>query len=112
METLKSFLSESKRLVRIFISSRPDPNIQSQLGGGGSPNVGIQSDNNQGDIDKFLDDKLDKLAKINSALRCLKSQIIIKLLERCQGMFRWADIQIYQITKCGSPQIYGSPSRT
>ncbi|KAJ5104243.1 NACHT nucleoside triphosphatase [Penicillium argentinense] len=101
IETLQLFMAESKRVVRIFISSRPDPSIENWLES--SPNVGIRADDNQGDIEKFLHSKMNRLARINTSLRDLKAEIIAKLLERCQGMFQWADMQIHQIAKYKSP---------
>lgn len=94
-------MAESKRVVRIFISSRPDPRIENWLEC--SPNVGIRADDNRGDIEKFIHSKMDKLARINTALKDLKTAVIAKLLERCQGMFQWVDIQIHQIAKYTSP---------
>ncbi|KAJ5090117.1 NACHT nucleoside triphosphatase [Penicillium argentinense] len=105
IEALQLFMAESKRVVRIFISSRPDPSIENLLKS--SPNVGIRADDNQGDIEKFLHDKMNRLAKINISLKDLKTDIIAKWLERCQGMFQWADMQIHQIAKCKSrPDVF------
>lgn len=98
IDALNSFLIESRKPVKIFISSRPDPDIKSQLES--SPNVGISATDNQDDIKKYLDLELDKLAKNASFLKSVKSSIIDKLLERCQGMFQWASLQVHQIVKC------------
>jgi ankyrin repeat protein len=101
IQALKMFMSESRRVVRIFISSRPDPKIQYQLKS--SPNIGIRAEDSQEDIQKFLNTELDKLAQSEPLFESLKLEIITKLLERCQGMFQWANLQVHQIAKCESP---------
>ncbi|GFF21989.1 isoform 2 of ankyrin repeat domain-containing protein 50 [Aspergillus udagawae] len=100
IEALQSFLSESNHVVRIFISSRPDPNIEYQLES--RPNVCIRADDSLDDLRKFLLEELDRLTKTAPFLNPLKPDIIGKLLERCQGMFQWAALQIHQIAKCQS----------
>ncbi|KAJ5841875.1 hypothetical protein N7534_011705 [Penicillium rubens] len=98
IDALRLFLRESKNTVKVFISSRPDPDIQSQLEG--SISVSIQASNNQTDIQNFLEKELEKLAKTTACIRRLKTNIVDKLLERCQGMFQWAALQIHQIRPC------------
>ncbi|GIJ81561.1 hypothetical protein Asppvi_000060 [Aspergillus pseudoviridinutans] len=100
IQALQSFLSESNKVVRIFIASRPDPKIEYQLES--RPNVCIQADDNLNDIEKFLQEELDRLSKTAPLLKTMESKIIGKLLERCQGMFQWAALQVHQIAKCES----------
>ncbi|KAJ5813170.1 hypothetical protein N7447_010193 [Penicillium robsamsonii] len=98
-DALNSFVSQSnKRQVKIFISSRPDPDLKVQLKN--APNVGINASDNKGDIQKYLNVELDKLAKKNPFIGRLKSKILDTLLGRCQGMFQWAALQAHQIQKC------------
>ncbi|KAF9884807.1 hypothetical protein FE257_001223 [Aspergillus nanangensis] len=100
IEALNSLLSESKKPVKIFISSRPDPDIQSLLEN--TPNIGISANDNKGDIQKFLDVELEKLAKKTPLFGDIKikTNIMTALLDRCQGMFQWAALQVHQIVKC------------
>ncbi|KAJ5497544.1 hypothetical protein N7463_009531 [Penicillium fimorum] len=99
IDALNSFVSQSnKRHVKIFISSRPDPDIEVQLQN--APNIGINASDNKGDIQTYLNVELDKLAKKNPFIGRLKSKILDTLLERCQGMFQWAALQAHQIQKC------------
>ncbi|KAL4941934.1 ankyrin repeat-containing domain protein [Aspergillus oleicola] len=97
---LNWFLGESQNPVKIFVSSRPEPDIAAELEQ--SPNVGIQADENQDDIKKYLDIELDKQAKRVAVLKRMKSEIIDKLLERAQGMFQWAVLQVHPLSKCQS----------
>lgn len=98
IDALNSFMSKSTKPLKIFISSRPEPDFQNQFES--RPNVDIQADDNRDDVKKFLDIELDKLAKKAAVLKRLKNEIIAKLLERCQGMFQWAALQVHQIVKC------------
>ncbi|KAL2809119.1 ankyrin repeat-containing domain protein [Aspergillus granulosus] len=100
IEALNSFIRDSEKPVKIFISSRPDPSIATELER--SPNVGIQASDNQDDIRKYLDIELDKQAKKVAILKRMKGEIMSKLLERAQGMFQWAVLQVHQLTKCQS----------
>ncbi|OGE49252.1 hypothetical protein PENARI_c022G06687 [Penicillium arizonense] len=99
IDALNSFVSESNsNPVRIFISSRPDPDIENQLEN--TPNIGINASDNKSDIEKYLSAEMDKLAKKAPFFGRLKSKVIDALLERCQGMFQWAALQTHQIQKC------------
>lgn len=100
IEALNSLLSNAKMPVKIFISSRPDPDLGTELAR--SHSVGIEAGDNQDDIRKYLDIELDKQAKKVAVLKRMKDGIMDKLLERSQGMFQWAVLQVHQLTKCRS----------
>lgn len=59
-----------------------------------------QASSNQTDVQNFLEEELEKLAKTTACIRRLKTTIVDKLLARCQGMFQWAALQIHQIRTC------------
>ncbi|KAJ5105004.1 hypothetical protein NUU61_002351 [Penicillium alfredii] len=101
IDALTLFLRESKKPVKIFISSRPDPKLERQLES--SPNVGIQASDNKGDIEKYIKVSLKRLAQANPFLRRLRPKIVEKLLERSQGMFQWVSLQLQQIGGCDTP---------
>ncbi|KXG50107.1 uncharacterized protein PGRI_060740 [Penicillium griseofulvum] len=100
VEALSSFIQDAENPVRIFISSRPDPEIATELQR--SPNIGIQAGDNQDDIQKYLDVELDKRAKTVTILKRMKEEIMDTLLERANGMFLWAVLQVHQLVKCRS----------
>ncbi|KAJ5614799.1 hypothetical protein N7528_008453 [Penicillium herquei] len=100
LQSLASLLSQAQKPVKIFISSRPDIGIQSQLQL--SSQVAISANDNEGDIQRFLNIQLDQ-ASLNKALKPLKGDIINRLMERCQGMFQWAFLQVRQIARCNTP---------
>ncbi|KAJ5711890.1 hypothetical protein N7488_006046 [Penicillium malachiteum] len=100
IDALKSFILECKNTVKIFISSRPDSKIKSHLAS--VPSVTISASNNHDDIEKFLDFELDRFAK-DKGIRVLgrmKTEIMAKSLEKCQGMFQWAAMQVHQLKDC------------
>lgn len=84
IDALNTLVSETNNTVKIFISSRPDPDIQALLVG--STSVAIQASHNQADIQKFLEIQLDNLARKTAFIGRMKAKIIAKLLEGCQGM--------------------------
>ncbi|KAL3460118.1 ankyrin repeat-containing domain protein [Aspergillus heterothallicus] len=100
IEALNEFIRDSEKPVKVFISSRPDPSIATELES--NPNVGIQAGDNQDDIRKYLDIELDRQAKKAAVLKRMKEEIMTKLLERAQGMFLWAVLQVHQLSKCQS----------
>ncbi|KAJ6031863.1 hypothetical protein N7540_002595 [Penicillium herquei] len=100
IDALKYFILECKNTVKIFISSRPDSNIKSHLAS--VPSITISASHNHDDIKMFLDFELDRLAKDQGiqVLGRLKTEIMNKLLEKCQGMFQWAAMQVHQLKDC------------
>ncbi|CAG7956910.1 unnamed protein product [Penicillium salamii] len=100
IEMFNSLLAESKNTLKIYIAGRPDPDVQLQLQEEGRTGVTIQASHNAPDIQRFLDQQLDKLAKKAVFIGRMKGKIVERLLERCQGMFQWASLQVHQITRC------------
>ena len=84
VDTLNSLRSEARRPLKIFISSRPDPDIEALLTS--STQVGIQAKDNKDDVKRFLDKKLEQLAKRRPVFQSLQNDIADTLLARCQGM--------------------------
>ena len=95
VDALKLFLKESKNPVRIFISSRPDRDLELELNS--KPNVEIQAGDNQEDIKIYIDVELTRLLEGKSNIKPMKPEIIPILLERCQGMFQWVSLQVKRV---------------
>ncbi|KAJ5175432.1 uncharacterized protein N7482_001309 [Penicillium canariense] len=98
IEALKEFVAQSKKPVKIFISSRPDPDIQRQLED--APGLSVDASDNQEDIRSYLQGQIDKFAKKAAFFGRLKADIVTRLLQRSQGMFQWAALQVHQIERC------------
>jgi hypothetical protein len=85
IDTFGYLINESPRL-KIFISSRRDDDIKSQLAKGA--NVGIEATDNENDIGKFVMDRIDQAQKHrrNPISPDLRQDIIQVLLDKSQGM--------------------------
>ncbi|CZR59898.1 uncharacterized protein PAC_09792 [Phialocephala subalpina] len=91
----EDLLSESKRPLKVFISSRPAPDIRMRFAS--QPNIEIQATDNQNDIEKFVNEEIDKPRLWGPISSSLRSNIVKVLHERSQGMFQWANLQIKQL---------------
>ncbi|CAG7925132.1 unnamed protein product [Penicillium olsonii] len=100
IEMFNCLLADSENTLKIYIASRPDPDVELQLQEQGRTGVAIQASHNASDVQRFLDQQLDKLAKKAVFIGRMKGKIVERLLERCQGMFQWASLQVHQITRC------------
>lgn len=92
VNALKLFLKKSNKPVKIFISSRPDRELENLLET--VPNVGIQASDNQEDIKRYIDMELNRLMTGKPFVKSMKPKIIGTLLERSQGMFQYVSLQI------------------
>ncbi|KAK9859184.1 isoform 2 of ankyrin repeat domain-containing protein 50 [Penicillium brevicompactum] len=97
LKGLNSFLVNSKNPVKIFISSRPDSDIRNRLKD--SPTIAVSASSNQRDIKLYLETELEEMANDRTFLNTgtVKQTAVERLLERCQGMFQWAALQIKQL---------------
>ncbi|RMZ74751.1 hypothetical protein DV737_g5777, partial [Chaetothyriales sp. CBS 132003] len=94
VRVMEDLLSKSERPLKIFISSRPDHDIQTLFTS--RANIEIRATNNQGDIEKFLDEHVKK----DSWSEPLIKEIKQKLLDGSSGMFQWVYLQVNQILSC------------
>ncbi|KAK2784701.1 hypothetical protein FQN52_008929 [Onygenales sp. PD_12] len=83
--------------LKILISSRRDGDIRHQLGK--ETNIGIEATDNENDISKFVSERItesqdDRQYPIPD---CLQEEIVQTLLEKSQGMFQWAALQMAEI---------------
>lgn len=84
---LDDVLDHSSKPIKIFISSRPNPDIRYRFESG--PNVGIQATDNQDDIAKLVAAQIeeDDKSRQNKLSSKLKEDIIDTLLHKSQGMY-------------------------
>ncbi|KAK7413945.1 hypothetical protein QQX98_007214, partial [Neonectria punicea] len=95
VEMMQHLISESEQPLKIFISSRPDDDIKRCFTSW--PNVEIQATDNQRDIETFVNEEIDKPRRWGPISAPLRTEIVNMLLERSQGMFQWAYLQIKQV---------------
>ncbi|KAM6520141.1 hypothetical protein FALCPG4_013692 [Fusarium falciforme] len=88
----------SSRPVKIFISSRPEADIRQRLIS--LPNLEISARNNNHDIARFIKESADSPGPWSLTLEknnALKEEIIQTLIEKSDGMFQWARLQVDQL---------------
>ncbi|TLD14961.1 hypothetical protein PspLS_10833 [Pyricularia sp. CBS 133598] len=96
MDILSELLRESPNLLKIFVSSRENYDIALHFEG--SPNIYIDAQDNKGDIESFIDDRLSAAKLLRGRLTdTLRSTIASTLLDKAHGMFRWVDLQIQSL---------------
>lgn len=86
IETFNYLLEKSDNVLKIYIASRPDTDIQAQLQEEQRIGLTVQASHNAPDIQRFLDQQVDKLSKKAAFIGRIKGKIVEALLERCQGM--------------------------
>ncbi|KAE8325477.1 hypothetical protein BDV39DRAFT_206818 [Aspergillus sergii] len=92
-----SRLVEQIQNLKIFITSRRDGDIACQLES--KANVGINATDSQDDIAKFVSQKIDEDEQ-NRATPIsveLKYDIVRIILDKSQGMFQWAALQVTEL---------------
>ncbi|KAK7419209.1 hypothetical protein QQZ08_010978 [Neonectria magnoliae] len=95
VEMMQHLVSKSEQPRKIFISSRPDDDIKRYFTS--RPNVEIKATDNQRDIETFVNEEIDKPRRWGPISAPLRRDIVNMLLERSQGMFQWAYLQIKQV---------------
>lgn len=84
IKLMESVLSQSKKAIKVFISSRPDSDIRRRLLSW--PNIDIQATDNQTDIEKYVGEEIVRHPYWRKGSRSLQKDIVNTLLERSQGM--------------------------
>jgi ankyrin repeat domain-containing protein 50 len=84
IEAFDFVISQSKRPVRVFISSRPDRDIRRQFQT--KRNIEILAKDNSEDIKKFVQKEIVKHEEWHDLSQSLKDEIVKKLFDQSQGM--------------------------
>ncbi|KAI1129531.1 hypothetical protein F5Y10DRAFT_264070 [Nemania abortiva] len=98
LDKLEDILRKSPTLVKIFVSSREDQDIKYNLRD--YPALELSSDLNTDDIDRFVECETRLLIKQGKLLQSsnrkgeLTQEIIQKVSNGADGMFRWASLQL------------------
>ncbi|KAK0701566.1 ankyrin repeat-containing domain protein [Lasiosphaeria miniovina] len=95
LEMVDFLLSEAERPIKIFIASRPNADIRDQFLA--RPHIEIQATDNQNDIEKFVNREIVKHRRWNRFSASLRGEIVKTLLNRSDGMFQWAYLQVKQL---------------
>lgn len=84
LDLLGEFINSSKNLIKIFISSRDDVDIQLKLAN--IPNLYIETQDNQGDIERFIHREMLTNKRLFQLPDELKDQVISTLASKAKGM--------------------------
>ncbi|KAL6834423.1 hypothetical protein V8C40DRAFT_88633 [Trichoderma camerunense] len=98
---LANLVNNAQHPVKIFISSRREQDIVKLLPAGSV--IEIDANDNRNDIEKFIEEKMEEIeggGLWESIPKELKSEIKSTLCKGCDGMFRWAFLQMEQLSKC------------
>lgn len=84
IDVVEFLLAHSERPLKIFISSRPDGDIRDRFLS--RPNIEIQATDNQGDIEKFVNNEIINHRQWAKMSLPLRGDIVKILFDRSQGM--------------------------
>ncbi|KAL8826680.1 MAG: hypothetical protein Q9170_007310 [Blastenia crenularia] len=107
-DSLTEILRTSNGLVKVLVSSREERDIACQLDG--CLNIEIKANNNQQDINRFVDHELNTLISSRRLLYGkvdddLRRQIARVLCEKASGMFRWVSMQLQFLRTVKLPAV-------
>ncbi|KAM0550838.1 hypothetical protein ACHAPJ_008701 [Fusarium lateritium] len=99
-DSLDQIVKQSPNVVKVFLTSRNDGDIVCRLNN--TPNIYISAQENQADIERFIEAELDKTIAQKRLLRGVVSvevrrQVTVTLNHGAQGMFRWVSLQIQNL---------------
>ncbi|KAK4062672.1 uncharacterized protein Triagg1_9790 [Trichoderma aggressivum f. europaeum] len=98
---LANLVKDAQHSVKIFISSRREQDIVKLLPAGSI--IEIDANDNRDDIQKFIEEKMEEIemrGSWESISKELKSDIKSTLCKGSDGMFRWASVQLEQLSEC------------
>lgn len=100
IKILAELIQHAKNPVKLFISSRREQDIAKQLGF--SRIIEISARDNKEDIQKFVDERIEKTEETGKWLSIpqdLKNKIKDTLCAKSDGMFRWTYLQMDQLSE-------------
>lgn len=95
IQAIGDLVSKSDRLVKVFISSRPDIDIKNAFENRSS--IEILAMDNESDIEKFVNEEIEKPRQWGQVSPQLQKDIVKAILDGSRGMFQWAYLQIKQV---------------
>ncbi|EHK24398.1 uncharacterized protein TRIVIDRAFT_10464, partial [Trichoderma virens Gv29-8] len=97
-ETLIGLMEKASKPVKVFISSRPDREYLEAFKT--ESTITVDSSNQQGDIEKFLDKELYSRPFFTNQNGEIQKLIRETFASRNGGMFRWVHLQVQWLLKC------------
>jgi hypothetical protein len=84
LDLLYSVQAKATNPFKLFIASRPDQDIRARFQG--QPNIEIHAKHNEGDIKKFITERISYLGSSNPILLKMENVISEELIRRSDGM--------------------------
>ncbi|KAL7798837.1 hypothetical protein V8C43DRAFT_328735 [Trichoderma afarasin] len=109
-EMLIELMKKATKPVKVFISTRPDREYLKVLED--RYIITVNSDNQQGDIKKFLHETLYSQLFFNRRQAEIQEMIKETFRSRNGGMFRWVYLQVKSLLKCVSDDAVKTWART
>ncbi|KAK5629066.1 hypothetical protein RRF57_004781 [Xylaria bambusicola] len=96
--------TSSPGIMKIFIASRDDDDIKYQFESGA--HLRIQVSNNQGDIEKYINDKMQSSRWCRERMsESTRINILDTFRRKSQGMFQWAALHIVELLELKSDSL-------
>ncbi|RDW57470.1 hypothetical protein BP6252_13808 [Coleophoma cylindrospora] len=95
IEVFDQFVENSTKLVKIFVSSRPESDIRARFQS--KTNIEITTQDNYDDISRFVEGEIVKHPRWKRLDSRFQSEIVETLRKHSDGMFQWAYLQISQL---------------
>ncbi|KAL7795176.1 hypothetical protein V8C37DRAFT_374734 [Trichoderma ceciliae] len=99
-EILIDMMEKATKPVKVFISSRPDREYLEAFGT--RCTITVDSSNQQGDIEKFLDENVYSTKFFKEYKQEIQGEIKETFRSQNGGMFRWVYLQAKRLLKCKS----------
>ncbi|KAK5989227.1 Vegetative incompatibility HET-E-1-like protein [Cladobotryum mycophilum] len=100
IEILAELVEKAKNPIKLFISSRPEQDIANALPSDSI--IKVNASDNKGDIRKFIEQKMEEIerqGRWKSITPELKNKVKNTLSIKTEGMFRWAYLQMDELSK-------------
>ncbi|KAK4073129.1 uncharacterized protein Triagg1_5409 [Trichoderma aggressivum f. europaeum] len=109
-EIFIELMEQATKPVKVFISSRPDRQYLKVFED--KCIITVSSDNQKGDIEKYLDETLCSQSIFNRCKAEIQEIIKETFRSRNDGMFRWVYLQVKSLLKCISDDAVKAWART
>ncbi|KAJ8108358.1 hypothetical protein OPT61_g8230 [Boeremia exigua] len=100
LDLCKDLVQKSSRVLKIFITSRPETDIQKDLESFQSQEIliTISTSNNRSDVKKFVDDEMEQCSGTWSDFAPSTRELVKEtLVDQSGGIFRWTSLQWEQL---------------
>ncbi|QYT02747.1 ANK_REP_REGION domain-containing protein [Trichoderma simmonsii] len=100
---LRNLATDAERPVKVYITSRREPDIERNLGSESLIEIGTSD--NKGDIEKYIEQEMTRFdEEWQSVSQGVREEVKRTITDQSDGMFRWAYLQWEQLKKFKTDQ--------